>query len=392
MKRRSLAFCALLALLLSLAACGVDETAVFVQSVSQLQTMSALVPGDRFGGIVVSEDTTQIEKDPEMTVEELLVKAGDDVKEGQPLFSYDTQQLQLNLDKQKLELEQLKATIENYQQQIADLEKERAAAENKLEYTIQIQSTQLDLKEAQINLVSKEDAVLQSEEMLANATVTSPVTGRVQAVSESGTDNYGNPKPYITIQKTGTYRIKGMLGELQRGAIMEGTRMEAVSRTDETQVWTGTVTLVDYESPSQGSQNEMYYGVSTDEMSAASKYPFYIELDSTEGLLLGQHLYLQLEGEDTDTPALSLSSGFICYEEDGSTYVWAQDRGKLTKRTVELGQYQPMTDSFEILSGLAGEDYIAFPDPEVCVEGAPTTRTEPDQDTQGADTVPESGV
>ena len=374
--RTLLALCLLLSLVLMLCACGSEQNPVFVQSVEQLQATGAIAPGDRFAGIVVSEDTTQIEKDPEMTVEELLVKAGDDVKEGQPLFSYDTQQLQLNLDKQKLELEQLLATIENYTQQIKDLEAERNTADSKLEYTIQIQSTQLDLKEAQINLVSKEEAVKQSEEMLQNATVTSPVTGRVQAISESGTDNYGNPKPYITIQKTGTYRIKGMLGELQRGAIMEGTRMEAVSRTDESHVWTGTVTLVDYENPSQGSQNEMYYGVSTDEMSSASKYPFYIELDSTDGLLLGQHVYLQLEGQDATAPGLSISSAFVLTEEDGSTWVWLEKNGKLKKQQISIGQTDPMTGTVQVESGLQTGDYIAFPDPEVCVEGAPTTRTE----------------
>ena len=381
--RKLLALCLVLTLALSLCACGSEETAVFVQSVEQLQSMGGIAPGDRFAGIVVSEDITQIEKDPDMTVEELLVKAGDDVKEGQALFSYDTQQLQLNLDKQKLELAQLQATIENYKQQIRDLEAERNAATSKLEYTIQIQSTQLDLKEADINLVSKEDAVKQSEEMLQNTTVTSPVTGRVQSVSESGTDNYGNPKPYITIQKTGTYRIKGMLGELQRGAIMEGTRMEAISRTDDSLRWSGTVTLVDYESPSQGNQNEMYYGMSTDEMSAASKYPFYIELDHTDGLLLGQHLYLQLEGQEEVKPGIAISSAFLLTEDDGSTWVWLEKNGKLKKQQVTIGEMDPMTGTVRVESGLEKTDYIAFPDPEVCVEGAPTTRTEP---------VAESGV
>ena len=39
-----------------------------------------------------------------------------------------------------------------------------------------------------------------------------------------------------------------------------------------------------------------------------------------------------------------------------------------------------MTDTYEILEGLTEDDYIAFPDPETCVEGAPTTRNEPAPD------------
>ena len=373
----------LLCFALPLAGCGEELPSVYVQNVGKLMDQGAIAPGDYFPGIVVSEDITQIEKDSEMTVAELLVKAGDDVKEGQALFSYDTQQLQLSLDKQKLEQEQLEASIENYEQQIAELEKERSAADSKLEYTLQIQSTQLDLKEAQINLRAKEDEVKQAEEMLQNATVVSPVTGRVQAISENGTDNYGNPKPYITIQKSGAYRVKGTIGELQRGAVMEGAVMRVLSRTDD-QSWTGTVSLVDYENPSQGNENDMYYGVSNDEMSASSKYPFYLELESTDGLLLGQHVYLELDMGDVKLPELTLSSAFICYEEDGASYVWAEEKGNLQKRPITLGAYIMETDSYEILSGLTKEDYIAFPDMELCVEGAPVTHSQQTEESEVA--------
>ena len=221
-----------------------------------------------------------------------------------------------------------------------------------------------------------------------HATVTSPVTGRVTAINENGTDNYGNPLPYITIQQAGSFRIKGTLGELQRGGIMEGSRMKIVSRTDSNTYWLGTVTLVDYESPSQEDPNAMYYGNSVDPMSASSKYPFYVELDSSDGLLLGQHVYLELDaGEEEQTNYPSVSNMFICYDEDGSTYVWAEKSGKLQKQPVTLGEYNMMLDTIEIVEGLTEDDYIAFPNEELCVEGAPTTRNEPAPD-EGA----ESGV
>lgn len=369
---------ALLALVMALTvtACADPENAVFVQSVAELSGMGGIAPGDRFPGMVVSENITEIQKDTQMVVEELKVREGDDVKVGQELFSYDTQQLQLTLDKQRLELEQLQATIENYKEQIKDLEKDRNNQSNKLEYTVQIQTLQVDLKEAEINVKAKESAVRQSETLLANAVVCAPVDGRIQSISESGTDNYGNPLAYITIQQTGSYRIKGTIGELQRGAIMEGTRMEVLSRTDD-RTWAGTITLVDYESPSQENPNAMYYGGVSNEMTGSSKYPFYLELDSTDGLLLGQHVYLQLENQDAAASTLSIGSTFVAYEEDGTPYVWADRNGKLEKRSVELGEYNMMNDSYEILSGLTEEDYIAFPDGELCVEGAPTTKVEP---------------
>ena len=384
MKRR--VFAALLSLVVafSLAACGNDSTAVYVQSVGELAGLGGIAPGDRFAGIVVSENVAQIQKDGDKTVAELLVREGDDVREGDVLFSYDMDELQLQLDKLKLEKEQLVASIENYKEQIKDLEatRNRVSEANKLEYTVQIQSTQVDLKEAELNLKGKEGEIARAEGILENVEVTAPVTGRVQSINESGTDNYGNPTPYITIQQAGSYRVKGMLGELQRGGIMEGSRLKIVSRTDESQFWMGTVTLVDYENPSQGSEYDMYYGMSADEMTSASKYPFYVELEDTTGLILGQHVYLELYAEEGEVTGVSVSSAFVCYDEDGSTYVWAENaRGKLEKRAVVLGEYNPMMDTMEILEGLTEEDYIAFPDPDLCREGAPTTRsitTEPE--------------
>lgn len=363
---------------LSLTACGSDENAVFVQSVKVLSDLGGIAPGDRFPGMVVSENVTEVHKDSEKAIAEVYVKEGDDVEEGQELFSYDMDQLQLALDKQKLELEQLKATIENYKTQIKDLKKEesRVTGTAKLQYTIQIQSLEVDLKEAELNLGAKEKAVAQTEAMLENATVTAPVTGRITGVNENGYDNYGNPLAYITIQQAGSFRIKGTLGELQLGGIMEGSRMRIVSRSDETQAWYGTVTLVDYESPSQGSQNDMYIG-STDPMSSSSKYPFYVELDDSEGLLLGQHVYLELDGGEEEAAGLSISAAFVCYDDDGNTYVWAEKNGRLEARSVVVGEYNYMMDTMEILEGLTDEDYIAFPDEAICAEGVPTTHSEP---------------
>ena len=373
--KKIVAMLLVLTVLAALTGCGNKGTAVYVQSVSDLMGMGGIAPGDRFAGLVVSENVAQIQKDSDRSVAELLVREGDDVKEGDVLFSYDMDEVQLQLDKQKLEREQLIATIENYKEQIKDLEarRNRVSAADQLDYTVQIQSVQVDLKEAELNLKGKEAEIAHSESILENVEVKSPVTGRVQSISENGMDNYGNPLAYITIQQSGSYRIKGMLGELQRGGLMEGSRMKIVSRTDNSIFWLGTVSLVDYENPSQGSQYDMYYGMSTDEMTASSKYPFYVELDSTEGLLLGQHVYMELDAGEEETAGVSVSSAFIAYDEDGSTYVWAENRGKLEKRPVIVGEYNYMNDTMEVLEGLTEEDFIAFPDPELCQVGTPTT-------------------
>ena len=365
-------------LLLGLTSCSVKENHVFVQKVSALSQMGGIGAADRFNGIVVSENVTELQKDKEKVIEAVYVREGDDVTTGQKLFAYDTDQLQLTLEKQKLELEQLESSIENYGIQIAQLEKDRdrAYSADKLKYTLQIQTNQIDLKEAELKLKTKQSEVQKSEHLLANALVTSPVDGRVTAISEEETDEYGKPKPYITIQQTGSYRVKGMLNEMQRGAIMEGARLRMESRLDPEEFWMGTVTLVDYENPTQGNSNG-YYNMDSDEMGNSSRYPFYVELDSSDGLMLGQHLYLSVAGEEETTlEGVTLSGAFVCYDEDGSTYVWADNgQGRLEKRTVELGDYDGMKDVYVILSGLEESDYVAFPDEAVCTPGVPTTKT-----------------
>ena len=382
--KRKLAAALVCALCLTLSACGGSGTAVYVQSVERLAAMGGIAPGNRFLGLVVSEHTAEVTRDADKTIQELLVKEGDDVKEGQPLFRYDTEELQLNLDKKNLELEQLKSSIESCKEKIKSLERERSGLSGtaKLQYTVEIQSAQVDQKEAELKLKTKEDEVKKAQELLDNSTVTSPITGRVQKINENDTTaSDGKPAAYITIQQSGAYRVKGVLGELQRGSLKEGDRVKLVPRTEENAAWTGTVTLVDYENPTQGSDTDRYYGSSSDEMTTASRYPFYVELDSTDGLMLGQHLYIELD-TGADAPGVGISGAFLCYNEDGSAYVWAEKGGKLEKRAVTLGDYDPMTDVQKITEGLSLEDYIAYPDPELCRSGAPTTHDQPVVETE----------
>ena len=373
--KRTIASAAALCLTLGLVltGCGSKDKAVYVQQVSSLMGVSSQ---DRFSGLVVSENLTEIKKDSDKQVAELMVKEGQDVKEGDALFSYDTDQLQLNADKLDLEREQLSSSLEDYQTQIGELERERekVGANQKLQYTIQIQSAQVSLKEAELNLKTKEAELEKARQLLENATITSPVAGRVQSINESGTDSQGNPAAYITIQQAGAYRVKGTIGELQQGAISEGDRIKLTSRLDSSKTWLGTVTLVDYENPVKNENNNYMSG--SDSGESASKYPFYVELDSIDGLIMGQHLYMERYVEGEDASGVIVSSAYICYEDDGSAYVWAENsRSKLEKRSITLGDYNENTDNYQVADGLSETDYIAFPDEQYCHVGAPTSHT-----------------
>ena len=93
------------------------------------------------------------------------------------------------------------------------------------------------------------------------------------------------------------------------------------SRVDDS-TWTGTVTKIDLEHPDNGNNDGYYMGSSG---TTATKYPFYISLDSTDGLMLGQHVYVEADyGQGDVKEGLWLDEYYIMQEDDGA-YVWAEN-------------------------------------------------------------------
>ena len=45
----------------------------------------------------------------------------------------------------------------------------------------------------------------------------------------------------------------------------------------------------------------------------------------------------------------------------------------MEKRSITLGEHDEATDTYDVLDGLTLEDYFAFPDEQLCHNGAPTT-------------------
>ena len=358
------------------------ETAA-VQSVAMITGAGSVGVYDRYAGLVVSQQTVEIKRDESKVVAEIYVEEGQNVNVGDKLFAYDTEDLQYSLDKATLELEQLKNSIENYKTQIAQLEKEKknASASQQLSYTVEIQDAQANLREAEYNLQLKQAEVERMQAAVGDPSVTAEVSGVVQSLNPDGgmDPNTGEQLPFMTIVETGTYRVKGTINEMAAGALSVGTGVIIRSRIDSTQTWTGTVEIVDWENP-VSSGNNYYYDSGNDEMTQSSKYPFYVTMDSTDGLMLGQHVYIEPDfgQENAAGDALMLSSWYIS-DADSNPWVWAANgRDKLEKRKVELGVYDAELDQYEILSGLTVDDYIAYPD-ETLREGMGVVRYDDNQ-------------
>ena len=352
-----------------LTGCSDSETTegeATVQSVSMIAGIGTTGLYDRYAGIVVSQNEVKIEKDSDKTVSELLVSEDDEVNEGDVLFRYDTEEMQYNVEKGKLELEQMKNTLTTKQEQLKKLETEKtkAAQSEQLSYTLEIQSMQADIMEQQYNISVKEESQANLEASLESADVVSPVTGRVQKISENGSDNYGNSMPYITIVETGAYRVKGTINETTAQQLQVGTSVIIRSRVDDTQTWTGTISMIDWENASTDNSTSGYYYGNSDSMTSSSKYPFYIDLDSLDGLMIGQHVYIEPDnGQEDEQEGIWLPSYYINDAESSSPWVWAASKkDKLEKRNLTLGEYNSDTDTWEVVDGLTADDYIAYPD------------------------------
>ena len=121
------------------------------------------------------------------------------------------------------------------------------------------------------------------------------------------------------------------------------------------------------------------YGMASSDGSAtqSSNYPFYVELDTSDGLMLGQHVYIEPDNGQSAEPkkGLWLPEYFI-NDIDTDPYVWADNgKNRLEKRSVELGEYDENMLEYQIKSGLTKEDAITFPE-EGLEEGMTTVISE----------------
>ena len=365
---------AVVCLAICLSACA-SGPKIPVVSVSEILGIGPIGMNNRYAGVIEAGETVSVNKDASLEVAEITVQPGDAVSKGQVLFSYETEALGIEVERMQLEIEQMNNSITTKKSQITTLEKEQKTADsaNKLQYTLQIQQLQLDIKETEYKVTAKQKEIDRAKTRMADANVLSPVAGHIKEVNANGETNpqTGEPKPFITITQEGDFRVRGTVNEQNAGEFTIDMPVIIRSRTDDSVMWRGTVSMVDWENPIQ--TNSMMYGP-VDEMTSSSKYPFYVRLQSDVGLMLGQHVYIEPDNgqmnADEGGSGFYLPSYFICDLDTDQPFVWAADsRDKLEKRAVTLGNYNIDADSYEIMEGLTLDDYIAYPDAS-CKAGA----------------------
>ena len=338
---------------------------VYTTQVSML-TSSSTGLADRFAGVVEPQETLKIQKASDKNVKEIYVKAGDTVTKGMALFSYDIDEIELKLSEAELELERINNEISTLYEQIELLENEKKNAPESevFSYTTQILTAENNAKRAEYNKKAKAAEIEQIKTSMENTTVISEIDGIVKSVNDDTSQmmyyDSESDNAFITILSNNEYRIKGKINEQNMVSIMTGHPVTVHSRVDEDIAWSGTITEIDTGNPVQNSNNYYYEG---DESTMSSSYHFYVELDESAPLMLGQHVFMEPDlGQNTDKSGLWLPDYYICFEDE-STYVWAANKkDKLEKRDIVIGNFDETLYAYEIVSGLTANDFICFPD------------------------------
>lgn len=354
---------------------GNNSGNIYVQKVSTI--IGSSYTENRYSGVVESSETVDINQDGNKSITEMYVEVGQKVIKGDKLFSYDTTEASNSIAQKKLDIEAQNNEIAAQNNTIEDYKAELNKGGDKVEIQARINEASYAIRQAQNTIKATQTEIDQLNKQIENSTVLSTIDGIIKEVNrEGGTDESGNKKPLVSITQTSDFRVKGSISEM--GSISEGTNVIVRSRINEDQIYKGTVTKV--ETDPQSNSNNNFSRADSGE--SASKYPFYVSLDNNKGLKLGQHVYIEVDnGQSTKKKGIWLDASFIVSDDNGNSYVWVSERGKLKKRKVELGKSDEETHTTKIKSGLSEDDYIAWADDSYS-EGMKTT-TEYQTETDG---------
>ncbi len=334
---------------------------VYVQRVANV---NAAGTGDLFAncfsGVIVAQKTVSVKYDTSKTIGEILVSEGDSVKKGDKLLTYNIEAIQIEIDTAKLEVEGLQNSIQTNEAEIAQLEKEKrtATGDAQVSYTTKILSLQSDNARSEYDIKTKNVEIAKLENSLNNAFVTAPIDGTVKELKDGAPDPMSeNPDVIMKITADGDFRVQGTFNEQNAMSISKGAEVILRSRVDDT-TRKGEISDIDEEPISQ---EDPYGMMRSDPMTSSSKYAFYVKPESLEGFRLGQHLVIEMDrgDEDEKRTGVWLYDSFVMW--DGKeNYVWAKnDRDRIEKRIVEIGEHDEERGESEIKSGLSPEDYIA---------------------------------
>ncbi|KPL59330.1 efflux RND transporter periplasmic adaptor subunit [Rossellomorea vietnamensis] len=310
-------------------------------------------------GVVASEEENYIYFNDEFgSFKKFLVKEGDQIKSGTPLYEYEVTDQSQQKSVLESEADQLEDEIDSIEENISDLKRLESSlpsgatddkeipieasalqSEYDLKKEIAAKELEIDRLESQVDNLERQISDIESYE--TTLTVQSSVDGTIKDLSHA-IDN-----PLITIASQSTIVTTDLT---EKEIVKVDEIMSATVQSDvEEKIQKGIVTRV-----ATLPKNDPH--IQTDSM-----YPVEIKLQDTKNELLpGHHVFLSIITEE-------VKGAFVvpvtAIEKDGeSKYIWIlTSKGSVEKRKVETGL--TVDGQQQIRSGVkAGEYYIVYPD------------------------------
>ncbi|HDR3890942.1 TPA: HlyD family efflux transporter periplasmic adaptor subunit [Bacillus cereus] len=274
-------------------------------------------------------------------VKDIEVKEGQEVEKGTKLFSYDNEEI--NLQMKQAELDQKMATMRYDQEQkkIDSIKKEIKKAKDsgagkEVTDPLEEQVSELEMAQKTTDL-EKEKGKLQKEELSKKQkelTIYSNFTGVVQKLDKDAAQSSsqalgGQGKAFLQVASKDPFQVQGTLTELQKSQIQKDQTFTVTAKANNKKKWTGKITEVS-EFPTSAEMAQAA-GEGTQNM---SQYTYKASLDSQDGLSPGYHVSLQVNLENKTMIAVPSKS---IVEKGEDAFVYIEEKGKLRKQNVKKG-------------------------------------------------------
>ncbi|HEK9101222.1 efflux RND transporter periplasmic adaptor subunit [Bacillus pfraonensis] len=302
-------------------------------------------------------------------VKDIAVKEGQEVEKGTKLFSYDNEEINLQLKQAELDQKMANMRYDQGKKKIDSLKKEIKKAKDsgagkEVTDPMEEQVSELEMGQKTIDL-EKEKGQLQSQELKkkqGELTIYSNFAGVVQKLDKDAAQSSaqavgGQGKSFLQIASKDPFQIQGTLTELQKSQIQKDQTFTATAKANSKKKWTGKITEVS-EFPTSA---EMAQAAGAEGTQNMSQYTYKASLDGQEGLSPGYHVSLQVSLENKKMIAVPSKS---IVEKDGEPFVYVEEKGKLRKQNVKKGSTDG--DWTEVLEGVTvGQKVVKNPSDNV---------------------------
>ncbi len=275
-------------------------------------------------GTVEAADVVYVYAKASGDVTDVLVKAGDQVEQGQVLMEIDTEQVEAaknSLDSAKVKLDEANSTLSRMQilYNGGDLSNQ--------EYEQYLNSA----KTAQL---SYESAKLNYDKQVEYSTITAPLAGRIESCDVDVYDRISQQSQLCVISGEGQNRITFYVTQRMMQNLQVGDALE-VSKNG--------VTL-------EGAISEISSMVDSD----TGLFKVKAEVAGSDEIAIGSTVKISLVTERAEGAMLVPVDAI--YYSGGEGYVYVDEDGVAKMAKVEVGLYDD--DYAEILSGLTYEDVV----------------------------------